>query len=321
LTQLLGFFLSYGQFWRIVLAVGGAVGAVQTAGLLFACDSPKWLADRGYAGRARKALRKIRGEKFDIEEEINTWGVDAGGDVAEEEETLLNGEDGANTNTSSKKGSNRETIGMWGVIRHPLYNRAVLAVIGVMLAQQLTGINSIIMYGVNRLANLLESNSAMLNLAVSALNIVVTAIAAPLVDRLGRKTCILQSIAGMGVSSLVLAIAITRGIKVLSAVAVVCFVASFGLGLGPVPFILASELVGAEAVGATQSWALAANWIATFLVAQFFPMVNSWLGGGKVYFIFAGLAVFFFAFVGLWVPETKGKKDADEVWGRVRRED
>lgn len=93
------------------------------------------------------------------------------------------------------------------------------------------------------------------------------------------------------------------------------------------PFILASELVGQEAVGATQSWCLATNYTATFLVAQFFPIINTalnnWLGGrgGWVYFIFAGFAALFALFISTKVPETKGKKDADEVWGRTRRLD
>ena len=68
-------------------------------------------------------------------------------------------------------------------------------------------------------------------------------------------------------------------------------------------------------MGATQSWALAANWISTFVVAQFFPVVNTAVGPGKVYFIFAGLAAFFALFVLWWVPETKGKHSAEEVWG------
>jgi MFS family permease len=185
-----------------------------------------------------------------------------------------------------------------------------------------TGINSIIMYGVSLLADLLKSNSALLNIFVSILNVIVTLSCAPLADIVGRKVCILTSIAVMGSSSILLAIGIKQGLSALSAISVLAFVAGFGLGLGPVPFILSSELVGPEAVGATQSWALVANWIATFVVAQFFPMLNEKLGKGNVYFLFAGLAAFFFVFIAWWVPETMGKKDADEVWGReTRRED
>ena len=96
----------------------------------------------------------------------------------------------------------------------------------------------------------------------------------------------------------------------MSAIAVVFFVASFAVGLGPIPFILASELVGPEAVSSTQTWALCFNWIATFCVAQFFPIVNTALGKGVAYFVFAGLAAFFATFVGFFVPETKVSQTA-----------
>ena len=181
-----------------------------------------------------------------------------------------------------------------------------------------TGINSIIMYGVGLLSSLLSSNSALLNIFVSALNVLITASAAPLVEKLGRKTCLLMSITGMGTSSISLAIGIMRSYSVLSAVAVICFVASFGLGLGPIPFILPSELVPSNAVGAVQSWALAANWVATFCVAQFFPVLNDAMGKGQVYFVFAAMALLLGGFIAWYLPETKGKRDPDEVWGRKK---
>lgn len=238
--------------------------------------------------------------------------------ITEEEQTLLHNEDGSADVRG--KSSHEGSLSIMQVCRHPDYRQAAFAVFMVMLAQQFSGINSIVMYGVSLLAGLLESNSALLNLAVSALNIVVTASCAPLADKLGRKTCLLASIAGMGTSSLLLAIGIIKGVPVLSAIAVLLFVSTFAVGLGPVPFILASELVGPEAVDATQSIALGANWIATFIVAQFFPLASEKLKG-NVYFIFAGLSAFFFAFISWYVPETKGKKNADEVWGRERRVD
>lgn len=200
---------------------------------------------------------------------------------------------------------------------HPSYRPAIIAVVAVMVAQQLTGINSIVMYSVSLLSTILPTKAAILTVAVCALNLVLTTVCAPLPDKIGRKTCILLSIAGMGTSSILLAIGIGEGIKILAAVATLLFVASFALGLGPVPFILANELVGPEAVGATQSWALAANWVATFIVSQFFPILNMAMGEkGRIYYVFAGLALVLGAFIAWWVPETKGKSGADEVWGR-----
>ena len=358
LTQVLGLFLSRGQMWRFILAVAGIVAGFQFLGLFLAVESPKYQADNGNPSGAKETLRRIRGHKVDLQAEIDGWGVQ-GEDVAEgwsltttflrigaddmgqdEREALLDNEAHIQPHAAPSKSQavKTEALGIFDVIVHPKYNRAAVAVIAVMLAQQFTGkrdyqgygrpadpapgINSIVMYGVSLLAGLLKSNSALLNVFVSLLNLVVTFSCAPLPDIIGRKPAILGSIAGMGTSSVLLAIGIRSSIPTLSAIAVLAFVASFGFGLGPVPFILSSELVGPEAVGATQTWALVANWLATFAVAQFFPLVNEMLGKGVVYFVFGGLAVFFFAFIAWWVPETKGKKSAEEVWGlEARRED
>jgi MFS family permease len=181
------------------------------------------------------------------------------------------------------------------------------------------------MYSVSLLKDLLPINSGLLTIIISVINLGVTMAASPLPDRLGRKTCLLASIIGQGSSSMALALSIVFDIKILSAISVLLFVAFFAVGLGPVPFILASELVGPEAVGATQSWALGANYVATFLVAFLFPIVNRALnaafgGAGWVYFLFAGFGLLSALFIARNVPETKGKKDADEVWGRVRRD-
>ncbi|KAK5745689.1 Bifunctional purine biosynthesis protein PurH [Elasticomyces elasticus] len=338
ITQVLGLFLSKAQLWRIILGVGGGIAALQFAGLLLGgAESPKWLAEHGRAGQAKRVLRRMRGHEADIDEEVEGWGLDTEGDVEDEEESLLEGHDEApspssrqnNNNSSATKDTAHElkklgkSLGFLHVLQDPHTRPAVLAVAMIMVAQQLCGINSIVMYGVSLLSDLLSTNAALLNVAVGVLNVVVTISAAPLVDKLGRKPCLLISITGMGLNSILLAIGIMRGLPILSCVAVLLFVASFGLGLGPVPFLLSSELVAAEAVGATQSWALASNWIATFVVAQFFPLVNEKLGKGQVYFIFAAFALLAGVLTWFFVPETAGKRDADEVWGRGKdgRED
>lgn len=237
-----------------------------------------------------------------------------------EEEALLSAPPGSHPAPNPKAAT--QSMSIWDAFIHPEYRPAIIAVVAVMSTQQLTGINSIVMYSVSLLTSLLPTTASLLIVAVSALNVVVTAICAPLSDKIGRKTCILLSIAGMGICSVLLALGLLFGIKILAAVATLVFVASFAFGLGPVPFILANELVGPEAVGATQSAGLAANWIATLLVSQFFPIVDKALGGqGKVYFIFAGFAALLGSFIAYWVPETKGKSGMEEVWGkRVARE-
>ncbi|KAK2044786.1 general substrate transporter [Colletotrichum somersetense] len=323
IVQTLGFFLSYGKAWRWILAAGIFVALGQAFGLLLIPESPAWLAANGDIPRARRTLQRIRGKNFDIREEVKDW---EGETNAEQEGLLAQADDAPPVSPALPKQNSPVHLGFFQVIKDPLTRPAIAAVVGIMFAQQLCGINSIIMYSVSLLTDLLPVSSALLTILISVVNLITTAACSPLPDKLGRKRCILISIIGQGVSSFILALSIQFGAKILSAVSVVTFVGFFAVGLGPVPFILASELVGQEAVGATQSWSLGSNYIATFLVAQFFPIINNalnrWLGGaGWVYFLFAGFALLFAIFILVKVPETKGKKDADEVWGRARRLD
>lgn len=332
IAQLLGYFLSKGNLWRIILAVSGALGVIQLAGLLLVPESPRWLAEHRSPQNARRILHKLRGHHADIDAEVKAWDIDATeDDICEsthvssiqhvlmlclaEEETLLSAAPGSHPAPNPKAAS--ASISLWQAVKQPAYRPAIVAVVAVMFTQQLTGINSIVMYSVSLLSTLLPTTASLLIVAVSALNLIATIIFSPLSDKIGRKTCILISIAGMGTCAVLLALGLLFGIKILAAVATLVFVASFAFGLGPIPFILANELVGPEAVGATQSCALAANWIATFLVSQFFPIVDQALGGqGKVYFIFAGFALVSGSFIAYWVPETKGKSGVEEVWGK-----
>ena len=325
LAQTLGYFLSYGNAWRWILGIGACVAGLQAVGLLAVPESPAWLATHSSVAQAKRTLQRIRGKSFDIREETATWGP--GDEEDAEQEGLLEQSSEAEAGAPAVVGKDDHGhLGFFDVARDPHTRPAIVAVVGIMFAQQFCGINSIIMYSVSLLANLLPISSALLTIIISVVNLLTTVLCSPLPDRLGRKTCLLISIIGQGSSSLALAISILLGLKVLSAVAVLFFVGFFAVGLGPVPFMMASELVGQKAVGATQSWCLAANYIATFIVAQFFPIVNKALnnalgGSGWVYFIFAALAACSAIFVAWRVPETKGKKDVDEVWGRTSRLD
>ncbi|KAL3963121.1 hypothetical protein ACCO45_000125 [Purpureocillium lilacinum] len=326
-TQTLGYFLSHGAAWRWILAAGAGVAFAQAVGLLAVPESPAWMAAHGDPVKAKATLQRIRGESFDVQSEVANWDHHERRGSNDEEEGLLSQPDAVPSSPTSIRSHKAPVhLGFLQVVADPLYRPAIVAVVGIMVAQQFCGINSIIMYSVSLLADLLPISSALLTILISVVNLGMTIACSPLPDRLGRKTCLLLSIVGQGTSSFVLAFAIVYGVKMLSAIAVLFFVAFFAVGLGPVPFIMASELVGQEAVGATQSWCLAANYVATFIVAQFFPIVNTALnnalgGKGWVYFLFAALAAVSAVFVSWRVPETRGKRDADEVWGRTRRLD
>lgn len=72
-TQVLGYFLSRGSLWRIILAVAGGIGVLQFLALLNAVDSPKWTAEHRNARQAKLDLLRIRGEAINIDEETAGW--------------------------------------------------------------------------------------------------------------------------------------------------------------------------------------------------------------------------------------------------------
>jgi hypothetical protein len=145
--------------WRVILAVAGAIGLAQLAGLTVAIDSPKWEAGQGRVVQAKINLRRIRGSGVDIQKEVEGWGIDGEYGVqgalftaqvsqvlclslAEEEQTLLNSEDHASHHSevpTQRKTTRKDILSIFDVLWRPEYNRAIIAVIAVMLAQQLCG--------------------------------------------------------------------------------------------------------------------------------------------------------------------------------------
>ena len=77
IAQVLGYFLSEDGLWRIILAVAGGIAFVQLLALSLVPESPKWLAEHRNPRHARHILRKMRGHKADLDEEVKAWNVDS----------------------------------------------------------------------------------------------------------------------------------------------------------------------------------------------------------------------------------------------------
>ncbi|KAF3933445.1 hypothetical protein ABW19_dt0201857 [Dactylella cylindrospora] len=311
-AQSLGLFLSTVPYWRLILAIGGFIGLAQLLLLPFCVESPKWLASTGNLPLARRSLARLRG-RLDIEDEI--FAINAGREASDEGDTAPD-----QRLLSTADDDHTEKVSLYSFLTDAEHRPQMIAIVGIMIAQQFMGINVIVMYGVSILKDIIPTGAALINVIVSLLNLFVTAIAARMIDKVGRKPPLLFSIAGMGFFSLLLGIGIVFRVQLLSGVSTLLFVSSFAIGLGPLPFMIASELVDHKAVGAAQSIGLTTNWLATFAVAYGFPSLRLILGNGQVFFIFTTLSIVFFVFVSKCIPETKGKT-VDEVWGRTRRVD
>lgn len=290
LTQTLGLFLSQPYAWRYIFGICTVITILQFVQLLFAEESPKWLESQGYNKEA-------------MDTECRLHGCDV--DTAETSPLLVS------TGAIHSKG-----VSMWEFGTDPQYRRSLIAVVGIMAAQQLTGINGIFMYGVAVLRDIMPRAAALVTVFLSIINCSVIFISGPVVQRLGRKNALLASTIGMGTSAFCVGLGIMRDIPNLTGIATLFFVISFSFGLGPVPWSLPSEIVEFRAVGAAQSYALASNWVNTFVIAYGFPLLVKWFGKGGAFWVFTLVAVAFALFIKHCVPDTTGMRSPEEVWAR-----
>ena len=156
------------------------------------------------------------------------------------------------------------------------------------------------------------SVSILATVGVGVINVLLTLVAMALVDRIGRRPLLLIGLAGMilGLGILGLAFQLSSLAGALGWIAVVSlmiYVGAFAIGLGPVFWLLISEIYPLKIRGLAMSMATAANWGANLLVALTFLTLIQLLGRPMTFWFYslAGIAAWLFAW--FRVPETKGR--------------
>ncbi|KAL0314686.1 UNVERIFIED_CONTAM: Sugar transporter ERD6-like 6 [Sesamum angustifolium] len=168
--------------------------------------------------------------------------------------------------------------------------------IGLLVLQQLAGTNGVIFYSTTIFESAGISSSNAATVGVGAIQVFATAVSTWLVDRTGRRILLIVSSFGMALSLLVVAIAFFLK----------CMIVSFSLGMGPIPWLIMSEILPPKIKGLAGSVATLANWFSSWLITMTAPLLLAWSSGGT-FSLYTVVCVFTVAFVAIWVPETKGK--------------
>ncbi|KAJ1929496.1 Bifunctional purine biosynthesis protein PurH [Tieghemiomyces parasiticus] len=320
-TQCLGLGLDFAPGWRILLALTALPALVQI-GLLWGCvETPRWLASKGRYEEARRSLAKLRAG-YDIEAEYDEIvRAQRPASAVSDEPTGKQAEAEGGVTTSfetAAAGANvtYSVADLFSGRAGPVLRRHLYISIFLHMAQQLTGINGVIFYSTSTFTSSFGDAAKYVTIgAVGGLGVFVTTASLLLVDRLGRKKLLFTSAAGMALSSTLLVIGTATKAGPLVLTAVMLFITFFGIGLGPIPWLIVSELFPTNAVGAASSVAIGANYLCNFIIAMVFPKVAEALGNyGFVPYAIIGLvcAVIIFMFV----PETKGKSLEEITRGR-----
>lgn len=272
LAQTCGLFFSdYGD-WRYIFAIGAGLAALNAILVLATPESPKWLATAGHLRAGRRCLEYLR-DSNKVDHEFESYIKPQRGTEEETLFTVTECDDENNNDADPEaaaglpsRGTKPVSIWKFGTARR--FRRQLVSVIGLMAFQQICGVNSIVFYSVEVLAGLLPRLAPVLNCIISAITCVIVIASASIVDKHGRKVLLLASMAGMAATAASLGYGMGVASATLTAVSATAFVASFALGLGPVPFMMVPELVASDAANAAQSIGMAVNWFSQFLVVS-----------------------------------------------------
>jgi len=284
-SYLIDYAFAGSEAWRWMFAMAVIPAAAFGIGLVFIPDSPRWLAGRGHLDQARAVLKQIRppdkveAEMSDIQHSV-----------------------------AQQKGS-------WSELLSPLLRSAMIVGIGLAIAQQITGINTVIYYAptIFKFAGFSSASVAILaSVGVGIVNVVFTVVAMQLIDRVGRRPLLLVSLAGMALSLIVLGLAFSlpqlSGSKGWIAVAsLMAYVGSFAVGLGPVFWLVLSEIYPLRIRGRAMSVGTAANWGANLIVALSFLTLTQVMGKAATFGLYGAVSIGGWLFAFFLVPETKGK--------------
>ncbi|MEN6425154.1 MAG: sugar porter family MFS transporter [Phycisphaerales bacterium] len=269
--------------------------------LLTVPESPRWLVSRNRREEATRVLSRVLGPEHAARE---MTGIRAA--LAEEPASL----------------SQLLSPGL----RRVLWIGVLLAVL-----QQVTGINVFLYYAPEIFKGIASENidAALLQtIVIGAVNLGFTVVAIWTADRLGRKPLMIIGSAGMGLCLAGLGLAASFGRTDAWILALILgYIACFALSVGPVTWVILSEIFPTKIRGRALAVATFCLWTANLIVSQTFPMMdeNPWLVGkfnhGFPFFLYAVFCLALVTLVIAAVPETKGKtlEEIERQWTSSRR--
>ncbi len=206
------------------------------------------------------------------------------------------------------------------------YGMAII-VIGILLSvfQQFVGINVVLYYAPEIFRNMGAATDVALlqTVIVGVINLSFTVLAIFTVDRFGRKPLMIIGAFGMAFFMFALGLSFFfQQIGIGALLFMLGYVACFAMSWGPVTWVLLSEIYPNRIRGRAMAIAVAAQWIANYLVSWTFPMMDkstflsNLFNQGFSYWIYGFMGILAALFIWKFVPETKGKtlEDMENVW-------
>ncbi|KAH9319309.1 hypothetical protein KI387_021078, partial [Taxus chinensis] len=267
LSVTIGIMLAYlfGLFvpWRPLAILGVIPCALLILGLFFIPESPRWLAKVGMDSDFEAALQALRGYNFDV--------------TTEEAEIK-----------SAVDLDNQESRIRFSDLLERRYLHPLAIGIGLLLLQQLSGVNGIMFYSSSIFKSAGISSGNIATLGLGAIQVVMTAITTWLMDKAGRRILLMISSGGMAICIFLVGLAFylkdyvpgsssyETFLSVLALFGLLVYIISFSLGIGAIPWIIMSEILPANVKGVGGSVATLANWLSSWAVTMTINLLLEW---------------------------------------------
>jgi SP family galactose:H+ symporter-like MFS transporter len=272
--------------WRYMFGLAAIPSIILTVAMWRLPDSPRWLISKSKVDQAKRVLQRVRTE-LDVSAEI----------------------------TDIQKSMERQGAGAMTGLFEPSLGMPLIVGLGLAVFQQITGINTVIYYAptIFKFVGITVASSAIL--AGAGLAIVMWCfhvLAIYLLDRVGRRPLLLTGVLGqiVGLAILGAAFQFQHLASFKSYIAIgglLIYVACFAFGLGPIFWLLISEIYPLRVRGAAMSAVTVTNWAFNLAVALTFLTLVGVLGHAGTFWLYGAIAIAAWIFFYLLVPETKGK--------------
>ena len=278
------------QTWRAMVGME-LIPSILFTGLCFVVpEAPRWLIKANRSAEARVVLARVGGSSL-AEKEIK-----------EIQNTIF------------------ATSGSLAQLFRPGLRKALFISLFLAIASELSGITIVFYYGPDILARSGLSLGQALGgfTSIGLVNVAFTLIAIWLMDIAGRRLLLfigtIGACASLSVIGFLFHVGRTEGMMV---VGMLCFfVACFAFSMGPIKWVIMSEIFPTKIRGRAMAIATLAVWVTDGIYNQLFPMLRNLVGVSGTFFMFALMLLPQLLFIWKVMPETKGRtlEEIERSW-------